>query len=140
MIDIDCRRFLTAALGMVTAPCAARAADAVAQGAGSPPNRRWIDLHHHFAPPAWIADVRGKPLLQPANTRWTAEQSIDDMDKGGVAAAVVSITNPGLWFGDHGGARRLRGPATSTARSWFRIIRRVSGCSRPCPCLTSMPH
>ena len=107
MTDIDRRTFLTAALGMVTAPCATRAADAVAQGAGSPPNRRWIDIHHHFAPPAWIADVRGKPLLQPANTRWTAEQSIDDMDKGGVAAAVVSITNPGLWFGDPAQARRL---------------------------------
>lgn len=64
-------------------------------------------MHHHFAPPAWVTDVRGKPLLQPANTRWTAEQSIDDMDRGGVAAAVVSITNPGLWFGDVAQARRL---------------------------------
>ena len=46
-------------------------------------------------------------MLQPANTRWTAEQSIDDMDRGGVAAAVVSITNPGLWFGDSSQTRRL---------------------------------
>jgi predicted TIM-barrel fold metal-dependent hydrolase len=51
--------------------------------------------------------VRGRPLLQPANTRWTPEQSIEDMDRGGVAAAVVSITNPGLWFGDPVQARRL---------------------------------
>ncbi len=27
-----------------------------------------IDLHHHFAPPAWVTAVRGRPLLQPANT------------------------------------------------------------------------
>jgi predicted TIM-barrel fold metal-dependent hydrolase len=73
--------------------------------AGSGPRR--IDLHHHFAPPAWIADVAGRPLLQPANTRWTPAQSIEDMDRGGVAAAVVSITNPGLWFGDTAQARRL---------------------------------
>src|SRR5262245_17443520 len=71
------------------------------------PGPRRIDMHHHFAPPAWIADVTGRPLLQPANTRWTPEQSIDDMDRGGVAAAVVSITNPGLWFGDPAQAKRL---------------------------------
>jgi len=51
--------------------------------------------------------VKGRPLLQPANTRWTPEQSIEDMDRGGVAAAGVSITNPGIWFGDKGQTARL---------------------------------
>ena len=64
-------------------------------------------MHHHFAPPPWIAEVAGRPLLQPANTRWTPAQSIEDMDRGGVAAAVVSITNPGIWFGDAAQTRRL---------------------------------
>jgi hypothetical protein len=45
-------------------------------------------------------EVKGRPLLQTANTTWTPAKSIEDMDRGGVAAAVVSITNPGLWFGD----------------------------------------
>jgi 6-methylsalicylate decarboxylase len=66
-----------------------------------------IDMHHHFAPPAWIEAVRGRPLLQPANTRWTAAQSLEDMDRGGVAAAIVSITNPGLWFGDRAQTGRV---------------------------------
>lgn len=66
-----------------------------------------IDVHHHFAPPAWVAEVRGRPLLQTANTTWTPAKSIDDMDRGGVAAAVVSITNPGLWFGDKAVTNRL---------------------------------
>jgi predicted TIM-barrel fold metal-dependent hydrolase len=66
-----------------------------------------VDVHHHFAPPAWVAEVKGRPLLQTANTTWTAAQSIDDMDRGGVAAAVVSITNPGLWFGDAAVTRRV---------------------------------
>ena len=73
---------------------------------GQEPPRR-IDVHHHFAPPAWIAEVKGRPLLQPANTRWTPEQSIDDMDRGGVAAAMISITNPGLWFGDRAATQRV---------------------------------
>jgi len=64
-------------------------------------------MHHHFAPPAWIAEVKGRPLLQAANTNWTPSNSIEDMDRGGVAAAVESITNPGLWFGDAAVTRRL---------------------------------
>tara|TARA_R110000824_G_scaffold288508_2_gene476474 strand:+ start:42165 stop:43130 length:966 start_codon:yes stop_codon:yes gene_type:complete len=70
-------------------------------------NPQRIDMHHHFAPPEWVTDVIGKPLLNMANTRWTLEQSIEDMDRGGVAASVISITNPGLWFGDVVQARRL---------------------------------
>jgi predicted TIM-barrel fold metal-dependent hydrolase len=72
---------------------------AMAAQGGTPPRYR-IDIHHHFAPPAWVTAVKGRPLLQPANTTWTPARSIEDMDRGGVAAAMVSITNPGLWFGD----------------------------------------
>jgi 6-methylsalicylate decarboxylase len=106
---LDRRTFLTAALASVGAAVTASRTGAV-EATQRPPgtgNPRRIDMHHHFAPPAWIADVKGRPLLQPANTRWTPEQSIDDMDRGGVAAAVVSITNPGIWFGDASQTRRL---------------------------------
>lgn len=104
MAGVDRRTFLSTAL----AAAAVRQAWATTtQQPAGPGPRGWIDLHHHFAPPAWVTDVRGRPLLQPANTRWTAEQSLEDMDRGGVAAAVVSITNPGLWFGDVAQTRRL---------------------------------
>jgi predicted TIM-barrel fold metal-dependent hydrolase len=103
---MDRRAFLTAVLG-ATGAARFGLGIASAQQSTSSGNPRRIDMHHHFAPPAWIADVKGRPLLQPANTRWTHEQSIDDMDKGGVAAAVVSITNPGLWFGEPAQTRRL---------------------------------
>src|SRR5215213_3797949 len=107
MIDPDRRRFLTSALaslGLAATAGAGRLA-AFAQPAAAAGPRR-IDVHHHFAPPAWVTEVRGRPLLQPANTTWTPAKSIEDMDHGGVAAAVVSITNPGLWFGDAAGTRR----------------------------------
>ncbi len=106
MTLVDRRAFLTAALGIAVAPRGAQALQ-TAQRSMPSGNPRRIDLHHHFAPPPWVADVKGRPLLQPANTRWTPGQSIEDMDKGGVAAAVVSITNPGLWFGDPAQSRRL---------------------------------
>src|SRR5262249_62200542 len=66
----------------------------------SPSMPRPFAIPPHFSPPQWLAFVRGRELLQPANAGWAPEKSIDDMDKGGVAAAVISITNPGLWFGD----------------------------------------
>src|SRR5262249_56195518 len=68
---------------------------------------RSIDIHHHFAPPAWIAEVKGRPMLQPANTAWTVEKSIEDLDRANTAAAVLSITNPGLSFADNHATRRL---------------------------------
>jgi predicted TIM-barrel fold metal-dependent hydrolase len=105
MTNLDRRTFLTTSIGMALAQPFHPPVHA--QGPTPRRNPRRVDMHHHFAPPAWIADVRDRPLLQPANTKWTPEQSIDDMDKGGVAAAVVSITNPGLWFGDAAQARRL---------------------------------
>jgi predicted TIM-barrel fold metal-dependent hydrolase len=106
MPDLARRTFLAniASLGLAAAGgerLAAFAQPAVA----STPHR--IDVHHHFAPPAWVAEVKGRPLLQTANTTWTPSRSIEDMDRGGVAAAVVSITNPGLWFGDKAVTRRL---------------------------------
>jgi predicted TIM-barrel fold metal-dependent hydrolase len=104
--DLDRRSFLTAALASLGIGATGLASRALAgQGAVSGPRR--IDIHHHFAPPAWVTEVRGRPMLQPANTRWTPEQSIADMDRGGVAAAMVSITNPGLYFGDLAVTRRL---------------------------------
>jgi predicted TIM-barrel fold metal-dependent hydrolase len=66
-----------------------------------------IDVHHHVAPPQWLDEVIGRDLLQPATRNWSVEKSIDDMGKGGVAAAAVSVTNPGLWFGDKAQSARL---------------------------------
>ena len=63
---------------------------AFAQGTtGAKPYR--IDIHHHFGPSVWVNEVKGRPLLQPANTTWTPAKSIEDMDRGGVAAALHSM-------------------------------------------------
>src|SRR5207245_10036912 len=74
-------------------------------GASAKPFR--IDIHHHFGPAVWVAEVKGRPLLQAATTTWTPAKSIEDMDRGSVAASVISITNPGLWFGEQAVASRL---------------------------------
>lgn len=66
-----------------------------------------IDVHHHFVPPAYKAAVQPKRRFQPCMEAWTVQGSIEDMDKAGVATALVSITLPGIHFGNNEEARRL---------------------------------
>ncbi len=105
MTTIDRRALVAGLLGSVGAAVVSPLSRLAAQAGAAAPHR--IDIHHHFAPPAWVTAVKGKPLLQPANTTWTPAKSIEDMDRGGVAMSMVSITNPGLWFGDQPMTRTL---------------------------------
>jgi predicted TIM-barrel fold metal-dependent hydrolase len=103
--DFDRRSFVTSLISSLgLAAIGGERLTGLAQ-TSAPPHR--IDVHHHFAPPAWLVEVKGRPLLNVANTTWTAARSIEDMDRGGVAAAVISVTNPGLWFGDRTATRQL---------------------------------
>lgn len=104
---VDRRSFLTTAIAALGVSATTRWDDVAALGQAAGTKSQRIDIHHHFAPPAWIAEVKGRPLLQPANTAWTPEKSIEDLDRAGSAAAVISITNPGLWFGDNQATNRV---------------------------------
>lgn len=107
MTDVDRRGFLSSAiasLGLAATASGDRLA-VFAQGAAASKYR--IDVHHHFGPPTWVAAVKGNILLQPPNTTWTPEKTIEDLDRGGGAAALLSITNPGLWLGDRAQTNRL---------------------------------
>jgi hypothetical protein len=58
---------------------------------------RRIDIHHHFANPDWISIVKTKKtsgweVWQP----YTPGKAIKDMDKGGVALSILSVTTPGI--------------------------------------------
>jgi predicted TIM-barrel fold metal-dependent hydrolase len=72
-----------------------------------PPGAGRIDVHHHLCPPAYADEVnRIKPVFK-ALLDWSPERSLEDMDRGAVGTSIVSMTTPGLWFGDDGAARRL---------------------------------
>jgi 6-methylsalicylate decarboxylase len=94
---IDRRSFLaggTAALGAALATSAVAPSPAAAQ---APAKRRRIDVHHHIVPPA-----QAEALASHRSTgvpKWSIAMSLDDMDKAGIDTAVVSILNPGVWFG-----------------------------------------
>jgi len=53
-----------------------------------------IDVHHHLVPPSWLAAIDIIGRTDPLMRGWSVHKSIDDMDKGGVAIAIVSPTTP----------------------------------------------
>lgn len=63
-----------------------------------------IDIHHHLFPPAYRNAIGSQAGALPA---WSPAQSIDEMDQGGIATSVLSVSSPGIWFGDAEQARRL---------------------------------
>jgi predicted TIM-barrel fold metal-dependent hydrolase len=97
------RRDFLARLGALGAGALMPAGEIAAQ---TTPRR--IDIHHHFGSPDWIkmtADKRtqGYEVWQ----KHSPARSIEDMDKGGVDTSYISITTPGIWFGDLAETRRL---------------------------------
>jgi predicted TIM-barrel fold metal-dependent hydrolase len=64
--------------------------------AQAPAKPRRIDVHHHIVPP-----VHAEALARHKNapTKWSVAMSLDDMDRAGVDTAIVSVLNPGVWFG-----------------------------------------
>jgi 6-methylsalicylate decarboxylase len=76
------------------------------------PNHQCIDVHHHIVPPFYLDEYRDNIAagrggsLSPAWTGWSPEQSIAAMDDVGVETSVLSLSTPGVWFGDALRARR----------------------------------
>lgn len=66
-----------------------------------------IDVHHHVFPPAFLAAARSGSVSPAVIEQWTLERTLAEMDKNGVATSIVSITQPGVWFGDVERSRAL---------------------------------
>ena len=96
------RSFLTG-LG---AAAAAIGAPGVA-GAQDKAPRRIVDVHAHLTPPEYIQDLSGTGLVLPPSLKWTPANHVEDMDKAGVDLTILSVTTPGIWFGDNDRARRM---------------------------------
>jgi predicted TIM-barrel fold metal-dependent hydrolase len=98
--DANRRQFLT---GLAAASTAAMLplAESLAQPAAP---HGLIDTHHHFYSPEYKqasdefnSQFHIPPI--PLVSSWTPEQSIAEMDKGGIQLSVLSLpSTPGLWF------------------------------------------
>jgi predicted TIM-barrel fold metal-dependent hydrolase len=83
---------------------------ASAQAVVSP---RRIDVHNHLIPPPYLAAMRPQ-IIAGADTdpapvlNWNPAHAIEEMDKSGVATAMVSMSTPGLWvLNDRDRVRKL---------------------------------
>lgn len=65
-----------------------------------------IDVHHHFAPD-FHRDAIGARRDSLRWPTWSPQMSLDDMDKNGIATAMLSVVQPGTWFGNAEESRRL---------------------------------
>jgi predicted TIM-barrel fold metal-dependent hydrolase len=74
-------------------------------GPVSTEGRRRIDVHHHIAPPDYVAEMG--PTLNPPLKSWSLAKAVEDMDQGEVATAIVSITQIAMRIADPGRARRI---------------------------------
>jgi predicted TIM-barrel fold metal-dependent hydrolase len=94
---IDRRSFLATSAAAVGLGLAAPALSSTPAAAQAPAKPRRIDVHHHVIPPAQAEAFAHHRTS--SGTKWSIEASIEDMDKAGIDTAVVSILNPGVWFG-----------------------------------------
>jgi 6-methylsalicylate decarboxylase len=75
-------------------------------------NVRRIDIHQHYVSPDYLALLTRRNATSPVPgfaiwRDYTPNRNLDEMDKAGVATAMLSPTAPGVWFGDAAEARRV---------------------------------
>jgi hypothetical protein len=80
--------------------------------AQAPPTPRRIDIHQHFVSPSFIATLSAKNAVAPvpgfaAWKGYSPARAVETLDRVGVATAMLSITAPGVWFGDAQEARTI---------------------------------
>ena len=63
----------------------------MADGAG--PGR--IDVHHHFFPPEYFANMGGMTRMPPVRD-WTLDRTLEELDRNDVDTAMLSLSPPGI--------------------------------------------
>src|SRR6188474_3056480 len=104
------RRLFLAALGAAGAGSLLHGLPSAAQTPGTPARR--IDIHQHFVSPGFYATLNSKNATAPipglaAWKGYSPASAVEALDRVGIATAMLSITAPGVWFGDVQEARKL---------------------------------
>lgn len=66
-----------------------------------------IDTHSHFSIPKLYKLSTARGVNQAALANWTPAKMLQQMEEGGVATSIISISDPGVHFGDNAEARAL---------------------------------
>jgi 6-methylsalicylate decarboxylase len=88
---------------------------------------RRIDVHHHIFPTPFLAAARSLGKLdfavngQRQLLAWKRDDSLAAMDRSGIRTAIVSVSTPGVWWGDND-ARRLARECNEFAAEMVRDV------------------
>jgi 6-methylsalicylate decarboxylase len=79
---------------------------------GATPNsKRKIDVHAHYLPPGYADEMRKGGIVHPDGMpdypKWSAELALEAYERLGIETGVLSISSPGVNYGDDAAARRL---------------------------------
>jgi predicted TIM-barrel fold metal-dependent hydrolase len=85
--------------------------------AGGKPFR--IDVHHHFAPPAYSSALKA---MMRGHAKWSVQGTLEEMDQSGTATCFTSLINPGMqaWVGDVEGSRKIARASNEYAAQLMR--------------------
>ena len=103
------RGFLTGLLAAGAAAALPGCSTPQAGTGAAPPAvaRHRIDIHHHLFSPAYVAELAKVNQAPPIVRAWSVARTLEDMDKAGVATAILSVTTPQVSFTDAANARRI---------------------------------
>jgi 6-methylsalicylate decarboxylase len=100
----------------------------------------FIDVHAHFLTGSYVAQARAAghdvPDGMPAWPDWSAAAHLELMDRTGIDAAVLSVSSPGIHFGDDAAARQLAREVNDAGAQIVRDHPGRFGLLRPCRCRT----
>src|SRR5262245_9435615 len=114
------RSFLAGAavLGLGTVPAIGCPRPAAAQTSAA---KTRIDVNHHFTPPYHVDAMTGQSRRAPPPPKWSPALSLEDMDKSGIATAILSVAPPGVWYGND--VEEARGLARQLNEYGARLVR-----------------
>ncbi|HEY3918025.1 MAG TPA: amidohydrolase family protein [Stellaceae bacterium] len=81
---------------------------------------RRIDVHHHVTPPSYIEAASQITYGNAPRMSWSLAKSLEDMDQGGVATAIISLPHPvTIWPQPKDAQRAL-------ARDWNEFVAKLA--------------
>jgi predicted TIM-barrel fold metal-dependent hydrolase len=121
------RKFLA---GAVATTLGAVAAGGRIRAVRAESSRRLIDVHSHIIPPFYLAQNRDRIAgsrggeISRAWLEWTPQKSLEAMDAHGVETSMLSLSSPGVWFGN---AEEARGIARRVNEYGAELVRKYPG-------------
>ena len=87
------------------------------------PGRRIIDVHYHYSSPMYREVLRPMGTGQTPIIEWDDKKAVEDMDRYGVEVSMLSISEPGVHFGDDAKARALARDCNDYGAKWMQQCR-----------------